>query len=43
VWGIRTTAEGYEVPLRYHLAIDKKPKTGNKYKVFQYTDESTGI
>lgn len=43
VWGIRTTSEGYEVPLRYHLAIDKKPKVGNKYKVFQYTDESTGV
>ena len=43
VWGIRTTSQGYEVPLRYHLAIDKKPKVGNKYKVFQYTDESTGV
>ena len=43
VWGIRTTSEGYEVPLRYHLAIDKKPKVGNKYKVFQYIDESDGL
>lgn len=43
VWGIRTTSEGYEIPLRYHLAIDKKPEVGNKYKVFQYIDESTGI
>ncbi len=43
VWGIRTTSEGYEIPLRYHLAIDSKPKIGNKYKVFQYIDESDGI
>lgn len=43
VWGIRTTSQGYEVPLRYHLAIDKKPQVGNKYKVFQYIDESTGV
>lgn len=43
VWGIRTTSEGYEVPIRYHLAIDRKPETGNKYKVFQYTDESDGL
>lgn len=42
VWGIRTTSQGYEVPLRYHLAIDKKPQVGNKYKVFQYIDEFTG-
>ena len=43
VWGVRTTSEGYEIPLRYHLAIDSKPKIGNKYKVFQYIDESDGI
>ena len=38
VWGIRTTADGIQMPIRYHLAIDKKPKVGNTYKVFGYED-----
>jgi hypothetical protein len=25
VWGTRTTTEGAEVDIRYHLAIDSKP------------------
>lgn len=25
IWGIRTTADGMQLPIRYHLAIDKKP------------------
>lgn len=25
IWGIRETAEGRQLPIRYHLAIDKKP------------------
>ena len=25
VWGVRKTSEGVEIPIRYHLAIDKKP------------------
>ena len=33
VWGIRENANGNEVPIRYHLAIDSKPKTGNIYEV----------
>ena len=43
VWGIRKTAEGLTLPIRYHLAIDKKPKTGNIYTVFFYTDPDDGL
>ena len=43
VWGMRKTAEGLNIPIRYHLAIDQKPKTGNTYKVFFYTDPDDGI
>lgn len=43
IWGKRTTASGAEVPIRYHLAIDKKPKTGNIYDCYFYTDESDGL
>jgi hypothetical protein len=43
VWGIRESAEGVSLPIRYHLAIDTKPKTGNIYKVFFYEDSDDGI
>lgn len=38
VWGIREGIDGKTFPIRYHLAIDKKPKIGNTYKVFFYED-----
>lgn len=38
VWGIREDIEGRTYPIRYHLAIDKKPESGNDYKVFFYED-----
>ena len=38
VWGIRETAEGLNLPIRYHMAIDTKPEVGNIYTVFFYTD-----
>lgn len=38
VWGIRKDIEGRTFPIRYHLAIDKKPEIGNTYNVFFYTD-----
>lgn len=38
VWGKRTSMQGLEIPIRYHLAIDTKPVVGNSYKVFFYTD-----
>lgn len=38
VWGMRKNANGNEVPIRYHLAIDNKPKTGNIYNVYFYID-----
>ena len=43
VWGKRTTTEGKQIPIRYHLAIDKKPAVGNQYKVFFYTDPDDNI
>lgn len=39
VWGMKTTTAGNQLPIRYHLAIDKKPKTGNSYSVVLYEDE----
>ena len=38
VWGIKKNANGNEMPIRYHLAIDNKPQTGNIYECFFYED-----
>ena len=43
VWGIRKNANGNDVPIRYHLAIDSKPKIGNTYKCFFYTDPDDNL
>ena len=43
VWGIKTTATGGTLPIRYHLAIDEKPKVGNTYQVFEYVDDADGL
>lgn len=42
VWGKRTSIDGNDVPIRYHLAIDSKPTIGNSYKVFFFTDPDDG-
>lgn len=39
VWGIRTTSDNAKIPIRYHLAIDKKPQVGNTYVVYLYEDD----
>ena len=39
VWGIKENSSGIKVPIRYHLAIDNKPKVGNTYKCFFYEGE----
>lgn len=39
IWGVRKTGDGAEIPIRYHLVIDKKPTPGNTYTAFQYQDE----
>lgn len=36
VWGVRKTTSGQELPIRFHLAIDSKPKTGNTYTFISY-------
>ena len=43
VWGKRTSINGNEIPIRYHLAIDDKPFIGNEYKVFFFIDPDDGI
>lgn len=39
IWGIRTTSDNAKIPIRYHLAIDKKPQVGNTYVVYLYEDD----
>lgn len=43
IWGIRKSVDGNNIPLRYHLAIDTKPKTGNTYTAFEYKNPEDGI
>ena len=43
VWGKRTTISGQQLPIRYHLAIDKKPEVGNEYQVFFVRDPDDGL
>lgn len=43
VWGLKENANGNEMPIRYHLAIDSKPKVGNTYQCFFYIDPDDGL
>ena len=43
VWGIKENTDKIKLPIRYHLAIDTKPKTGNIYQVYVYYDFVDGI
>ena len=43
IWGIKKSVSGNDIPIRYHLAIDDKPKTGNIYDVFFYEDPDDGL
>jgi hypothetical protein len=44
VWGRRKDTEGRETPIRYHLVIDQKPKTGlASYEVILYKDQEDGL
>ena len=43
IWGTKKTPNGTEIPIRYHLVIDKKPDIGNTYTAFEYTDSEDGI
>ena len=43
VWGERKNAAGNPMPIRYHLAIDRKPKTGNSYLVGFFIEPNTNI
>lgn len=38
VWGIKKTNLGNTIPIRFHLAIDKKPKIGNFYNLCIFED-----
>lgn len=43
VWGLKTTVDDIDIPIRYHLAIDNKPTVGNIYKAFEYEDPDDGL
>ena len=43
VWGVKEDANKNQFPIRYHLAIDTKPTTGNIYEVFFYNDSTDGL
>ena len=43
VWEKRKSLSGKQIPIRYHLAIDKKPEVGNSYQVFFFTDPDDDI
>ena len=41
VWGMRKTATGQNFPIRFHLAVDKKPSVEDvSYDVYVYIDEN---
>lgn len=40
IWGQKGESK---LPIRYHLAIDKKPEVGHTYRCFSYTDENDGL
>lgn len=39
IWGKRKSISGKEIPIRYHLAIDSKPKVGNTYTIKSIIDQ----
>lgn len=41
VWGKKELFNGMTLPIRYHLAIDKKPQTGNTYKCYLLDDSES--
>lgn len=43
IWGIKENNNGNTFPIRYHLAIDKKPSVGNEYECFFYTDPNDNL
>lgn len=43
VWGTHKDTKDINRPIRYHLAIDKKPEIGNTYEVYIYTDEEDNL
>lgn len=43
IWGIKENNNGNTFPIRYHLAIDKKPSIGNEYECFFYTDPNDNL
>ena len=38
VWGQKENANGNQIPIRYHLAIDSKPPIYKRHQVFKYKD-----
>jgi len=40
---LRENQNGNKLPIRFHLAIDKKPEVGNEYEVFFYKDINDSV
>lgn len=43
IWGTRKTTDEIKKPVRYHLAIDKKPKIGDIFNVYFYIDPEDNL
>ena len=43
IWGTRKDTNDIQHDIRYHLAIDNKPKIGNMYNVYLYTDSEDNL
>ena len=43
VWGIRKNANGNDIPIRYHLSIDNKPKVIGKHNNKDYYLKTKGV
>ena len=43
IWGVRKDTNNIRHNIRYHLAIDKKPKIGNLYEIYWYIDPEDNL
>lgn len=43
VWGVRKSTNNVQHIVRYHLAIDNKPKIGNMYDIYWYYDKTDSL
>ena len=43
IWGVRKDTSNIQHDIRYHLAIDTKPKIGNVYDIYWYLDSEDNL